>query len=47
MKYTVKIAMIFIPNYIMIGSGIEKLMGIHRYTHTETARRSLKTTVGM
>jgi hypothetical protein len=40
MKYTVEMdsgAMICIPSFIKIGSGIQKLMGgIHRETYTDT-----------
>jgi hypothetical protein len=31
-------AVIYIPSFIKIGSGIQKLIGgIHRHTHTQTA----------
>jgi hypothetical protein len=40
MKYAVELgsgAMIYIPGFIKIGSGIQKLMGgIHRETYTDT-----------
>jgi hypothetical protein len=45
MKYTVEMglyAMIYIPTFIEIGSGIQKLMG--GYTYTQTAWRSHKST---
>jgi hypothetical protein len=42
MKYAVEMgsgAMICIPGFIKIGSGIQKLIrGIHRYTDTQKAR---------
>jgi hypothetical protein len=37
---------IYVPSFIKIGSGIQKLIGvIHRYTHTQTAKRSHKPTL--
>jgi hypothetical protein len=42
MKYAVEMgsgAMIYIPSFIQIGSGIQKLIGrIHIQTHMQTAR---------
>jgi hypothetical protein len=43
MKYATEMgsgAVIYIPSFIKIGSGIQKLMGgiIHRQTHRHTAR---------
>jgi hypothetical protein len=43
MKYAVEmgsVAMIYIPSFIKIGSGIQKLVGgIHRHTDTEGGDR--------
>jgi hypothetical protein len=42
-------AMIYVPSFIKIGSGFQKLMGagrIHRHTDTQTGRRSQKPTLG-
>jgi hypothetical protein len=50
MKYAVEMgsgAMIKIPSFIKIGSGIQTLIrGIHRPTDTQTGRRSHKPTLG-
>jgi hypothetical protein len=38
MKYAVEMgsgAMMYIPSFIKIGSGIQKLMGIHRHTDSK------------
>jgi hypothetical protein len=29
-------AVIYVPNFIKIGSGVQKLKGIHSHTHTHT-----------
>jgi hypothetical protein len=46
MKYTVEMgsgAMIYIPSFIKIGSGIQQLIrGIYRHADTQTAWRWLK-----
>jgi hypothetical protein len=42
MKYAVEVgsgAMIYIPSFIKIGSGIQKLMGSEVHRHTQTAWR--------
>jgi hypothetical protein len=50
MKYAVEMglgAMIYIPSFIKIGSGFRNLLSgdTHRDTHTQTARRSNKSTL--
>jgi hypothetical protein len=49
MKYAVEMgsgAIIYIPSFIKIGSGIQKLMGGGSLTGTQTAWRSHKPTLG-
>jgi hypothetical protein len=49
MKYTLEVsscAMIYIPSFIEIGSGIQKFGG-GGYTDTQIAWRSHKPTIGM
>jgi hypothetical protein len=41
LKYAVEMAsggMIYIPSFIKIGSGIQKLIGGYTYRHTQTTR---------
>jgi hypothetical protein len=41
MKYAVEMgsdAMIYVPSFIKIGSGIQMLLGMYTYKHTQTAR---------
>jgi hypothetical protein len=48
MKYAVEMgsgSMIYIPSFLKIGSGIQKLIG-GGFTDTQTAWRSCKTTLG-
>jgi hypothetical protein len=38
------VAMIYVPSFIEIGSGIQKLIGREELTETQKARRSHKST---